>query len=261
MRWEDLTTPEFIRAREESGGVCLVPIGVMERHGDHLPLGTDLFVVRAVAEKAAEREPVVIFPPYYFGQILEAKHQAGTVALGLRLLHDILEAVCDEIGRNGFTKIVLLDGHGGNRYLLPHFCWAQLERELPYTVYLLGLDAYYGTPNWAEIASTMVDGHGGEMETSFLMATNPELVHMDRVAQNGMPAGRAPDLGGASTSIEWYADFPNQYSGDGGAATLEKGQALWEHGVERVVELLRRIKADETSPALFREFHARTRRP
>lgn len=261
MKWEDLTAPEFVDARERAKGVCLVPIGVLERHGDHLPLGTDLHVVRAVALRAAEREPVVVFPPFYFGQILEAKHQPGTFALGLKLLYEILEAVCDEIGRNGFSKIVLIDGHGGNRYLLPHFCWSQLERERPYTLYLLGLDAYYGLPDWGERRETTVDGHGGEMETSYIMATHPDLVHPERLGVDGMPQGRGADLGGATTSIEWYADFPNQYSGDAAYATLEKGEALLEYGVARVAEALAKIKADETSPALFREFHDRSRKP
>lgn len=258
MNWEELTAPDFERAREEARGVCLMPIGVLEKHGDHLPLGTDLLVVRAIAERAAALEPVVVFPPWYFGQIAEARHQPGTFALPMQLLHELFEATLTEIARNGFRKIVLLDGHGGNRHLLADLCWRQLERPRDFTAYLIGLGAYYGDPKWESVRETEVDGHAGEMETSVLLATHPELARMEAVADNGQPQGRSPDLAGATTGIEWYADFPSQYAGDGSKGTREKGGMLLEGQVARVAEILRRIKADDVSPALFAEFHRRT---
>src|SRR5581483_5143954 len=78
--WEELTAEDFASAIHQSKGVCLLPFGILEKHGPHLPLGTDLLNVRYAALHAAEQEYAVVFPEYYFGQIFEAKHQPGTIA-------------------------------------------------------------------------------------------------------------------------------------------------------------------------------------
>ena len=79
-RWEELTAADFVQAIKRSQGTCLLPFGILEKHGAHLPLGTDLVNVRYLSLTAADQEYVVVFPEYYFGQIFEAKHQPGTVA-------------------------------------------------------------------------------------------------------------------------------------------------------------------------------------
>src|ERR1700758_4734959 len=78
--WEELTADDFHRAIELSKGTCILPFGILEKHGAHLPLGTDLVNVRYASLHAAEKEFVVVFPEYYFGQIFEAKHEPGTIA-------------------------------------------------------------------------------------------------------------------------------------------------------------------------------------
>jgi creatinine amidohydrolase len=91
VHWEELTAAEFQSATEQSQGTCLLPFGILEKHGSHLPLGTDLLDVRYAVLHAAEQEYAVVFPEYYFGQIFEARHEPGTIAysahLQLELLH------------------------------------------------------------------------------------------------------------------------------------------------------------------------------
>src|SRR5881409_388834 len=79
VKWEELTAGDFRAAIQQAKGTCLLPFGILEKHGPHLPLGTDLLNVRFAALHAAEQEFAVVFPEYYFGQIFEAKHQPGTV--------------------------------------------------------------------------------------------------------------------------------------------------------------------------------------
>src|ERR1700737_2639524 len=79
-KWEELTAQDFVKAMEQSKGVCLLPFGILEKHGPAGPLGTDLINVRYVSTLAARQEYVLIFPEYYIGQIFEAKHQPGTIA-------------------------------------------------------------------------------------------------------------------------------------------------------------------------------------
>ena len=109
MNWEELTAQAFEHAVKKSQGLCLLPIGVIEKHGDHLPLGQDTLFIHKLCSEATKIEEAVVFPFYFFGQVNEAKHQPGTVALKTELLPVILENTCDEIARNGFNKILIVN--------------------------------------------------------------------------------------------------------------------------------------------------------
>ena len=119
VKWEELTAADFREAIQLSKGTCLLPFGILEKHGPHLPLGTDLLNVRHASLQAAQQEFAVVFPQYYFGQIFEAKHEPGTVAYSMDLQLKLLQETTDEMARNGCKKIVIVNGHGGNEHLLP----------------------------------------------------------------------------------------------------------------------------------------------
>ena len=106
VKWEELSAADFRRAIEQSKGTCLLPFGILEKHGPQLPLGTDLLNVRYASLHAAEKEYAVVFPEYYFGQIFEAKHEPGTVAYSRELQLKLLQETTDEMARNGCKKIV-----------------------------------------------------------------------------------------------------------------------------------------------------------
>ena len=81
MQWENLTAQEFAEAVRKTG-VCIIAIGVIEKHSEHLPLGTDFLNGHKIACLAAEKEDAVVFPPFYFGQINEARCFPGTLTMG-----------------------------------------------------------------------------------------------------------------------------------------------------------------------------------
>ena len=91
VKWEELTAADFRDAIQQSKGTCLLPFGILEKHGPHLPLGTDLLNVRYASLHAAAQEYAVVFPEYYFGQILEAKHEPGTFAYSLEFQVKLLQ--------------------------------------------------------------------------------------------------------------------------------------------------------------------------
>lgn len=179
VKLEELTAPDFIKAVEKAGKVCLIPIGVMEKHGPHLPLGTDLIDIKEISLRAAKEEYCIVFPDYYFSQIYEAKHQPGTIAYSTTLVWNVLQETCDELARNGIKKIILVNGHGGNNYFLPYFCEAQMEKRRDYSVvFFTGF-----SKNWGELAEkvkkyrkTDVTGHACEIETSMIEAVRPDLI-------------------------------------------------------------------------------------
>lgn len=262
MLWEELTAKEFTTAVARSEGVCLLPIGVMERHGDHLPLGTDLYLARAMAKRAAVTEPAVVFPPYYFSQIFEAMHQPGTFAMPSSLLLQMLQAVCDEIARNGLTRILIINGHGGNTSFLRYFCQTQLERPRAYQVYFV---EHQGAAAEVvkEMGETRFDWHGAEWETSQMLAVQPQLVQMD-VARSEPPAWgeqRLSHLQGAFTGIFWYANFPDHYAGDAAPASAYKGERWLEMTVAFIVDVIRRVKADSATASLQERFFAQSADP
>lgn len=260
MNWEELTCPEFAEAVKRVGGVCLVPWGVLEKHGNHLPVGTDVIVARDVARRAAAIEPAVVFPTLYFGQISEGKHWPGAVALPHRLMFDLLEGVCEEIARNGFKKIILLNGHGGNEGLLGVFAQSTLDRPRDYMVYPLRLANYMGPvnadPAYKKQMVSSFDMHGGETETSTVLAVNQKLVKMDAITNDGLPTGRLAQLP-VYTGISWYAEYPNHYAGEPAAATVEKGEFLMTGYARNVARIIQAVKADAMAPKLVQEFYSR----
>src|SRR5271169_737763 len=180
VNWEELTSADFRDAITQAQGTCLLPFGILEKHGPHLPLGTDLLDVRYAALHAAEQNYAVVFPEYYFGQIFEAKHEAGTIAYSAELQLRLLQETTDEMARNGCKKVLIVNGHGGNEHLLPYFAQTQLEKRRDYVVYVL--DGERSSPGGPPKKSTGTDYHAGENETSNTMVSRPDLVHLDRAA-------------------------------------------------------------------------------
>jgi creatinine amidohydrolase len=260
-RWDELTASDWPKALEKSARTAILPIGILEKHGrPHGPIGSDLIQSREVAARAAKTEYAVVFPDYFYGQIYEARHQPGTFALPSRLIWDLLDATCEEMARNGFTKILIVNSHGGNPNFLRFFIQSQLERRRDYVVYLFdpAPDAAFNeTVNRMRKSDPRTDQHAGERETSTLLYLRPDLVQMDRAtAESGANQQRqsAPDL---YTAIWWYAAYPNHYAGEGGKATRELGQLVTEQRVEGLVKALRTVKADARTLELQKEFFDR----
>jgi creatinine amidohydrolase len=258
VHWEELTAAEFRAAIEQSKGTCLLPFGILEKHGPHLPLGTDLLNVRYEVLHAAEQEYAVVFPEYYFGQIFEARHEPGTIAYSAHLQLELLQETTDEMARNGCKKIIIVNGHGGNENLLPFFAQSQLEKPHDYVVYVMGLVETLGGPP----KKTSVDMHAGESETSKTLISNPNLVHLDRANQeSGADQARLKLPDTLYTAIWWYARFPNHYSGDGAAATRERGEYEMKSWQDAIVTAIRAVKADQESQKLQNEFFEKAKHP
>src|SRR5437763_5955600 len=259
-RWDELTATDWPKALEKSAGTAILPIGILEKHGPHGPIGSDLIQVREIAARATKSEYAVVFPDYFYGQIYEARHQPGTFALPSRLIWELLDATCEEIARNGFNKILIVNGHGGNPNFLRFFIQSQLERRREYAVYLLEPapdPAFTETVNKMRKSDPATDQHAGERETSTLLALRPDLVKMDRAqAESGANQHRlaVPDL---YTAIWWYAGYPNHYAGEGATAARELGQVLTDQRVQSLIKALRTVKADVKTLQLQKEFFDR----
>jgi len=265
-KWEELTAPDFVRAVEKSGKVCIVPLGIIEKHGPHMPLGTDLIIVRATVLTAVRQEYAVVFPEFYTGQINEARHQPGTVAYSPELVWKMLQETCDEIARNGFEKIILVNGHGGNNSLLPYFCMSLLSQKRNYAVYLF-------QPRTDSAAHARVEklmkklppdagGHAGTTEASVMKVVRPDLLKMDQVSsESGENLNRLSALPDAYTGIWWYARYPNHYEGNAKYASEELGKALFDEDVVQLVRMIKEVKADTRVKELQEQFYREAENP
>ncbi len=264
VKLEELTAADFVKAAEKSGGVCVIPLGVFEKHGQHLPLGTDLIVVRELVLRAAKKEYALVFPEYYFGQINEAKHQPGTIAYSPELLWLVLQETLNELSRNGFKKIILVNGHGGNSAFLNYFLISQLNRPKDYSVILFSpiADQEFRQKQSAHFRSFAPTGHAGELETSLVLATRPDLVHPDRARlESGEDLDRLASLKNQTSGFWWYASFPNHYHGDGSYGKTELGELTLEYQSDQLARLIRDFKNSNALEDLQKEFFNRIQNP
>lgn len=262
-KYEELNVIQFKEALTASQTTCIIPIGVLEKHGPHLPLGTDLINVRELALRAAMQEYTIIFPAYYFSQIFEAKHQPGTIAYSHETIWTILQETCDELSRNGIKKIIIVNGHGGNNSFLPYFCQAQLSARRDYVVYLFTpLEDAELEKQLAKLRKTDFDFHGGEIESSRMMSHRPDLVKTSRARdQSGIDQDRLENLKQVYTGIWWYASFPNHYAGDGSYANKEIGELAFNNSVSKLVEMIQVVKADDSASELQNRFFNESENP
>jgi creatinine amidohydrolase len=266
MNWEELTSDDFPQAVQDVQGVCVVPLSVIERHGHHLPTGTDMLIGRELCRRTAALEPVIVFPDVIFTQILEARHVPGTIALDAVVIMNLLDNICREIARNGLKKIVLVSAHGGNHHFTRYFAQMQLESTRDYAVYVA--DPIFTAETEKELAGlweTEVDGHAGEQETSEILAIRPDLVRLDRAPADGegLPLERLKALNdlGVYTGIWWYSDHPTHYRGDGRPATAEKGNRLLDAHAQALAKIVAVIKQDEMTARLQQNFFAAGEQP
>jgi creatinine amidohydrolase len=263
VHYENLTAPQFVKAVQKSGGTCVIPLGIMEKHGPHLPLGTDLIACRETARLAAEQEYTIVFPAYFVGQIFEARNQPGTLAYSVRLMYDFLSETCAELARNGINKIILYNGHGGNNSFLTYFCQTQLASPRDYAVYLfVSTQNLEEDPEVKKLMRSKLDMHAGERETSVMLAIDPSLVHLGEAkAESGEDLGRLAHLPHVYTGIWWYARFPNHYAGEGSLATAELGRVLLKKEAAELATMIREVKRDTTVLELQKRFYDASVRP
>ena len=291
MFWENLAEYEFEDAVEKCGGVCVIPFGCLEKHGQHLPMGTDTFIANDVAALAQEMEEVMVFPTaMWLGDVSCFKladppgeqRMRGCIALSPELLMRTLEELCDEISRNGFKKIVILNTHGGNVPLLNYFLraqaykkhdyatmwtWAQDSATLntkPKNLYRIVTERRDEFPmvtekdietlrQWAErTPDGWGGGHADFSEAALVMATRPELVHEDMYeAESGGSSGRWKPIPRLNIANSWYANNPQCYGGYAPYGCSKGiGQAMLKINAEEMAEIFRKLKDKSTDDCI-----------
>ncbi len=252
-RWDSLRSPQF-KTVDASRAVAVLPLGATEQHGPHLPLSVDTVLVEGVVNAAlphlSAQDPVWVLPTQALG--LSTEHQAfeGTLTLSPETVIALWCEIGASVARAGFKKMLMFNAHGGNVGLMDVVA-RELRAQHGLLVYS---SSWYNLPlDEAALAQFSAHEHrfgihGGEIETSMMLALAPDLVDMSQ-AQNFASssqerAQRYPVLGnGKSAKLGWHIqDYnPSGAVGNAGAATAAKGQALVKSAGEQLAVLLHEL--------------------
>jgi creatinine amidohydrolase/Fe(II)-dependent formamide hydrolase-like protein len=241
----EMTWPDA-KKRFKEVDVALLPVGAIEQHGPHLPLDTDSFdadyLARAVAGRCTDPKPIV-FPLIPYGVSYHHDDFAGTISIRNRTLADMVYEIGMSAARHGITKLVIINGHGGNDPAL-HFAAQEISRDA--RVFVCVDSGETSDVDIYSMVDTPNDVHAGEIETSTSLATRPDLVRMDK-AEPLVPefSNRYLDLT-AKRGISWYA-YTKKISksgvlGDPRKGTAEKGRKMWEVMIANLVAFVEDLK-------------------
>jgi creatinine amidohydrolase/Fe(II)-dependent formamide hydrolase-like protein len=242
----ELTWPEAERRLREVD-IALLPVGAIEQHGPHLPLDTDAwdadYLAQRVAAECSEPKPLAL-PLIPYGVSFHHEDFPGTIGVSNDALAKMVYDVGMSCARNGITKLIIINGHGGN------------QPTLQFAAQMINRDAHiFTTVDTGEtsdvdldrLCETESDVHAGEIETSTALATRPHLVRMD-LAEREVQSFSSSYLDfSAKRSVEWYARTAKISNsgvlGDPTRATADKGREMWEVMVRNLVELVEHLKS------------------
>ncbi len=276
MKWENLREEEFEKAIEKSKGVCVLPVGCLEKHGQHLPVGTDSILATEIVSRASEREEVCVFPTLHFGEKTGAGEFKGTVMLSLELRLQLLSELCSEIARNGFHKILIFNGHGGNQAMISSFARSTLQKDPGYLIFDYAPGADFPTPNKLlsgaygklntedrAVLNQYIEkkkryGHACFIETGWIYASNPELVRLDKMDdESGQSTHRFDGFTKLkiNSPFAWMANYPDSYAGDSHEGMNERiASAMMEYSVQKAAEVFRFLKEETVSEQYYKEW-------
>lgn len=256
--WVAHTAPDIKDIGAAEGSVAVVPVGSVEQHGDHLPVGTDTILADAAAHAGAEQAdddiPVIITPPIWTGLSPHHLEFGGTITLTVETMLSVLRDVAASILDNGFDAVFFLNGHGGNMALLSTAV-TQIGHEFPDTQ-ILGLTYFQlAGPVVEEYRESELGGmaHGGEFETSLMLHFRPDLVEDDQMEAEYMNDPydlRRKDLfeGGPLSVYRPFSAYSDSGAiGDPELGSAEKGLAVLDHLAEELAILLRAIHEQNRS--------------
>jgi creatinine amidohydrolase len=235
-RWArllELDTRSFDR-RMASNPLVILPIGALEAHGPHLPLGADQIQAELTAQAVAERLGALVAPTITYGSAPGARRFPGTVSLSIADLEAYAGGVISELARHGVRRLLVLSGHGerGHMAALREACDTAMRAHPGLrTVVLCDYEFVYELRG-KEAPPT--DGHAGLLETSRLMALVPELVSSER------PSGtyrHSPFVPGTPSAADW----PESVIGDSKGANVELGRRVQAHTLDRLVETVQSL--------------------
>lgn len=246
--WLSLTTQEFA-----ANSIAVLPVAAVEQHGPHLPVGVDTYIAEAYLKRVRAMLPAdlpaVFLPVQAVGASDEHRAFPGTLTLSPQTALAAFIEIGESVRRAGIEKLVIINSHGGNITLID-----LAARQLRVRHNMLAVHTSWGRFGYPDGLFTPAERthgiHGGDVETSIMLAAYPELVRREKIADF------KPVTYAMERDYEYLrADFPAGFGwmtqdlqttgavGDATLATAEKGEAVLDHGARAFVALLRDVQA------------------
>jgi creatinine amidohydrolase len=209
--------------------LALLSLGATEQHGPHLPSGTDTFTVESIARESAEiaaaKISVIVTPALPFGSSAHHLVYGATLSLKTETYYSVLSDLLESLVQDGFTRIFLLNGHGGNHELAQ---LAARDMALKHPVRIAA--GSYWTIAWNALTAAhahegrRLPGHAGDFETSLMLSLRPEIVSVNKPHRDNFTssdprrfeAAWRHERHGFWTDIEGYTDSPDQANAERG---------------------------------------------
>lgn len=223
LRWAHLTSNELDQINRSVPVV--IPIGSIEAHGHHLPLGTDTMITESIARRACEETGAILMPPIYFAYLGATKNYTGAIDISAELYISLLKATVRSIHKSKFHKIILLNGHAANKYSLEIAIRGLLD-ELEET----GLKLQYRSW-WDNICRVH---HACEIETAVAVAAHGEhILRKDKIADNTIyyPQWRINDWSKQSPHTGGVNGMPSQYE-------TAEGEKIFREALQKTIDLI-----------------------
>lgn len=223
-----------LERRVRENPIVIVPVGALEAHGPHLPLGADQIQAERTAEDLAERIGALVAPTLPYGNCAGTRPFPGTVSVSIGSLSRMMRELLEELARTGFRRVLVLSGHAAQGHMAALREGAdEAVRAVP-ALRVAVLSDYDFVYELRGTLSPATDGHGGLLETSRVMAMKPELVGRERPkVEYRYSRFRVGD----PTVEEWSESV----IGDTASASSELGQRVQVHVLDRLEATVREL--------------------
>jgi creatinine amidohydrolase len=217
--------------------LLILPVGALEAHGPHLPLGADQIQAEATARALAARIGAVVAPTIPYGSAPPARNFPGTVSVSLATLSRYVEEVLVDLARHGAHRILVLSGHAERGHMAALREAADRAMRAVPSARIAVLSDYDFVYERRGKDAPESDGHAGLLETSRVLAVRPDLVGTNRPASTRRTS---PFVPGAATLLEW----PESVIGDPGPASAELGARVQSYVLDRLEATVRELWTD-----------------
>ena len=241
-----------MEAKLKESDVVIIPVGSVEQHGYHLPLGTDAYVAEGLALEAAEKAKVVTTPPVWFGWCPHHMALPGSVSVRAEILIEYLYDIIESLYAHGFRKFVLLNGHR-----IVNVTWMQITAQRAQAklgAKVVIFDPAYMSKDLIEELGYGPLGHAEEIESSHMMHLHPELVHLEKAVDN--PIGPVPfysvdpryphnTLCYVPATKEHVQEIGKTHGGTTGSptkSTAENGKRYHEYLIQNLLQVIENLK-------------------
>jgi len=239
--WLDELTMPGAEEAAKKGKVVILPIGSVEEHGKHLPLSTDSLQPENIAVEVARKTGCLVAPSIRYGVCTETRHFSGTISISFHSLYSMVCDILDELVRQGFKRLIVLSGHAGSFHMVALRLAARdvldkhVEESKHHALRIVVLSDYDFAYELRGKQFDEHDGHGGEIETSRILAIRPDLV-------KGRTEKNFTELPKFEIVANLRDYWPNGIRGDPSKASAEKGRAINKYIISKMLSLAKELE-------------------